>query len=88
MYVRIDIRMYGLLQAGILANKLLVQRLAQEGYYPCQFTPGLWRHIWRPVMFCLVVDDFGIKTVGLRHAKHLKQVLRSEPEMGLQTANG
>ncbi len=26
-----------------------------------------------PVIFCLVVDDIGIKTVSLCHAKHLKQ---------------
>ncbi len=37
--------------------------------------PGLWRHVWRPVTFCLVVDDFGIKTVGLCHAKHLIHAL-------------
>eukprot|EP00804_Cyclotella_cryptica_P009712 CCRYP_011255-RA/>CCRYP_011255-RA protein AED:0.38 eAED:0.38 QI:0/-1/0/1/-1/1/1/0/318 len=67
--------MYGLPQAGILANKLLEKRLAKAGYYQCQHTPGLWRHVWRPITFCLVVDDFGIKTVGLKHAKHLQQEL-------------
>jgi hypothetical protein len=58
VYICIDLGMYGLPQAGVLANKLLVKRLAQAGYHPCQFTPGLWQHIWRPVTFCLVVDDF------------------------------
>eukprot|EP00804_Cyclotella_cryptica_P016762 CCRYP_002056-RA/>CCRYP_002056-RA protein AED:0.33 eAED:0.33 QI:0/0/0/1/0/0/3/0/485 len=73
--IQIDLGMYGLPQASILANKLLVKRLAQVGYHPCQFTPGLWRHVWQPVTFCLVVDDFSIKTVGLHHAKHLKEAL-------------
>ncbi|KAL7474380.1 hypothetical protein ACHAW6_000355, partial [Cyclotella cf. meneghiniana] len=41
-----------------------------------QFTPGLWRHIWHPVTFSLVVDDFGIKVVGITHAKHLAAVLQ------------
>ena len=68
--------MYGLPQAGLLANKLLSSRLEAHGYYQCQFTPGLWRHKWRPVTFSLVVDDFGVKTVGLTHAKHLKDALQ------------
>ena len=75
--------MYGLPQASIHANKLLIKRLAQAGYHPCQFTPGLWRHVWRPVKFCLVVDDFGRKTVGLRHAKHLKQALEKFYEVSV-----
>eukprot|EP00804_Cyclotella_cryptica_P006014 CCRYP_000255-RA/>CCRYP_000255-RA protein AED:0.25 eAED:0.25 QI:0/0/0/1/1/1/2/0/796 len=61
IYVRIDLGMYGLPQAGILANKLLEKRLAKAGYYQCQHTPGLWRHVWRPITFCLVVDDFASK---------------------------
>ncbi len=76
-YVRIEKGMYGLPQAGLLANKLLSSRLEAHGYYQCQFTPGLWRHKWRPVTFSLVVDDFGVKTVGLTHAKHLKHVLQN-----------
>ena len=45
------------------------------GYHPCQFTPGLWRHVWRPVAFTLVVDDCGIKFKGDVHATHLKKTL-------------
>ncbi|KAL7476354.1 hypothetical protein ACHAW6_002224, partial [Cyclotella cf. meneghiniana] len=51
-------------------------RLDADGYYQCQFTPGLWRHKWRPITFSLVVDDFGVKTIGLSHAKHLKTTLQ------------
>ena len=75
IYLRIDLGMYGLPQAGILANKFLAKRLAKAGYYQCQYTPGLWHHMWRPITFCLVVDNFGIKTVGLTHTKHLKTEL-------------
>ncbi len=81
IYVRIEQGMYGLPQAGRLANKLLAKRLDQEGYYQCQYTPGLWRHKWRPITFCLVVDDFGIKTIGLSHAKHLKTALEKYYEV-------
>ncbi|KAL7477357.1 hypothetical protein ACHAW6_003167 [Cyclotella cf. meneghiniana] len=75
IYVRIEQGMYGLPQVGRLANKLLAKCLDKEGYYQCQYTPCLWRHKWRPITICLVVDDFGIKTIGLSHVKHLKATL-------------
>jgi hypothetical protein len=56
---RIDKGMYGLPQAGILANKLLKQRLGPHGYHECTHTPGLWKHENRKLMFALVADDFG-----------------------------
>ncbi|KAL7478640.1 hypothetical protein ACHAW6_004394 [Cyclotella cf. meneghiniana] len=67
--------MDGLPQAGRLANKLLTQCLDLEGYYQCQFMPGLWRHKWCNITFSLIVNNFIIKTVGLSHAKHLKHAL-------------
>ena len=75
VYVKILKGMYGLPQAGLLANNLLSKRLVAAGYYQCQFTPGLWRHVWRPITFALVVDDFGIKVSGDVHANHLVQTL-------------
>jgi hypothetical protein len=76
VYVEIRKGMYGLPQAGKLANDLLEKRLAPHGYYQCRHTPGLWRHKWRPVLFSLVVDDFGVKYVGKRHADHLVAALK------------
>ena len=64
IYVEIRCGMYGVPQAGKLANDLLTARLAPHGYYQCQHTPGLWRHKWRPILYSLVVDDFGVKYVG------------------------
>jgi hypothetical protein len=64
--------MYGLPQAGILANELLQRQLAPDGYRPTKHTHGLWMHDMRPIKFSLVVDDFGIKCVGREHAEHLK----------------
>ena len=76
VYIKIVKGMYGLPQAGKLANDLLKKRLASAGYHPCQHTTGLWTHVWRPVSFTLVVDDFGIKFVGNNHANHLKKTLK------------
>jgi hypothetical protein len=67
--------MYGLKQAGLLANQLLQTRLAPFGYYPAQHTPGLWLHKTWPISFTLVVDDFAIKYVGKQHAEHLRNAL-------------
>jgi hypothetical protein len=63
--------MYGLPQAGILANQLLRKRLAPHGYTEAKHTPSLWQHATRPISFTLIVDDFGIKYVGNKHAQHL-----------------
>lgn len=81
-YVYIEIRkgMYGLPQAGILANQLLTKRLALHGYAPTTHTPGLWRHKTRPITFTLVVDDFGVKYVGKQHAEHLHRALEEHYE--------
>jgi hypothetical protein len=77
VYVEIKKGMYGLKQAGIIANQRLTQHLAQYGYYPTPRTPGLWKHATRPVVFCLVINDFaGIKYVGKQHADHLIQALQ------------
>ena len=73
--------MYGLPQAGILANKLLKQRLAKHGYYECKHTPGLWKHRWRPITFVLVVDDYGVKYHGRKHALHLAAALKQHYEV-------
>jgi hypothetical protein len=68
--------MYGLPQAGRLANNLLIKRLAPYGYRPCHHTHGLWRHDTKPVTFTLVVDDFGIKYIGKENADHLLNALK------------
>jgi hypothetical protein len=71
VYMEIRQGMYGLPQAGILANQLLTTRLEPHGYEQCRHTPGLWRHKWQPILLSLVMDDFGIKYVGKQHADHL-----------------
>jgi hypothetical protein len=76
-YILIDVQkgMYGLPQAGILANLLLAKRLAPHDYRQKKTTPGLWAHDTLPVTFSLVVDDFGVKYEGLVHAHHLINAL-------------
>ena len=77
IYFEIRRGCYGLLQSGILSNKQLILRLEKEGYSEAITTPGLWRHKWRPIQFCLVVDDFGVEYVGKQHANHLATILKN-----------
>jgi hypothetical protein len=72
IYIKVVKGMYGLPQAGLLANELLEQRLNKHGYYQSKLVPGLWIHKSRPIQFTLVVDDFSVKYVDREHAEHLK----------------
>ena len=77
IYMEIRKGMYGLPQAGILANKPVLKAwLAPHGYFEQQHTPGLFRHATRPIWFNLTVDDFGIKYVGEEHLQHLFTTLK------------
>ncbi len=62
-YVHLEMRraVWGLPQAGILANKRLRRKLAPFGYFEHSKTPGLWYHATRPISFTLVVDNFSVK---------------------------
>ena len=76
VYVEIRRGMYGLPQAGLIANRLLETRLNLAGYRQSALTPGFWTHDSRPISFTLCVDDFGVKYVGQEHADHLMAVLQ------------
>jgi hypothetical protein len=67
--------MYGLPQAGRLANDLIIKLLALHGYHPVGHAHGLWRHETRTVTFTLVADDFEVKYVDREHTNHLLNTL-------------
>ena len=81
VYLEVQKGMYGLPQAGILAHQLLGKRLNNEDYTQSKLTPGFWTHKWRPILFTLCVDIFGVKYVGEQHAKHLPDVLSTHYTM-------
>jgi hypothetical protein len=72
---------YGLPQAGKLAQDRLITHIAKFGYFPVPHTPCLFRHESRPIMFSLVVDDFGVKYSGAEHIQHLIDTLRELYEL-------
>ncbi len=75
IHIKIQKGMYGLPQAGILAQELFKKRLNKHGIRQSPITPGLWCHNFCPISFTLCVNNFGIKYVGCKHAKHLATIL-------------
>ncbi len=72
---------WGLPQAGILANKKLKQKLAPFGYHECKNTPGLWYQETRSITFTLVVDNFGVKYVNKTDVEHFISSIKSNYEL-------
>ena len=75
VYIKIRRGMYGLQQAGRLANKHLKKQLAPFGFYECEHTPGLWRHKTRPIVFTLWVDDYGVQYTDKKDVNYLLNAL-------------
>ena len=73
--------MYGLPQAGIIAQKLLEECLKAAGYSQSKITHGYWKHDWRPISFTLVLDDIGVKYIGKEHVMHLINTLNKDYEV-------
>jgi hypothetical protein len=77
VYVEICRGMYGLPQAGRLANNQLIAFLAPHGYRRIPLTSGLWRHDTKDIVFSLVVDDFGVRYTSRAVADHLISTLET-----------
>ena len=85
-FVFVEIRgrgIYGLPQAGRLANDQLMEFLKPHGYVPNPLTHGLWRHTTRDVVFSLVVDDFGVRYTSKNDADHLIATLKVAYEISI-----
>ena len=67
--------MYGIPEAGRLANDLLQARLKKHGYIEATHTPGYWKQIWNPISWTLIVDDFGFKYTHKRHVEELLKIM-------------
>ena len=74
--MRIVKGVYGLPQAGMLANNFLKERIRKHGYVELPHTPGLFMHKTQLIWFTLVVDNFGIKCIDKGHAYHLIRMLK------------
>ena len=75
VYCKIKKGVYGLKQAAILAYNQLLSRLTSAGYRPILGSAGMFKHVTRPTIFCLCVDDFGVKYFSRADAQHLLDTL-------------
>ena len=81
LYCEIQKGLYGLPQAGKLAHDKLKAHLKKFDFLPCPITPGLWKHKIRDIVFCLVVDDFGVRYTKKDDADYLIQCLHEEYDL-------
>ena len=68
---KITIGMYGLPQADCIACDKLRLYLVSGSYIPNSMIPGLFKHKTRPIHFCLVVDNSGVKYTSRDDANYL-----------------
>ena len=47
-----------------------------QEYYQVKHTPGLWRNVWKPISFTLIVDNFVIGYFGQEHVDHMMSALK------------
>jgi hypothetical protein len=78
IYLKMQRAVWGLPQAGTLANKLLCKQLDPHGYNKCKQMPGLWKHKTRHISFTLVVDNFGVNYVSKDDVNHLIKFLKQK----------
>ncbi len=71
IYCEIQKGMYRLPQVGIIAQELLADPLKLHSHSQSKTTLGLWKHYSRPIIFSLVVNNFGVKYIGEENAQHL-----------------
>ena len=71
--------MYGLKQAGLLANERFIDHLAKYDYIQSKYGPCLFTSKGKSTAFCLIVDDLLIKGNKPDH-EPLYDCLRISPQ--------
>ena len=61
IYIKIKKGTYGLNQAANLAYQNLAEILSKHGFNPIPQIVSMWKDTTRSSIFCLCVDNFGIK---------------------------
>jgi hypothetical protein len=68
--------MFGLPQAGIIAQEPLEKQLAEYRYHQSKIINSFWKHKTRPICFALAVDNFAVKYVDEEDAEHLINAIK------------
>ena len=70
--------MPGLKQAGKIAHDRLKNHLEKFDLLPREHMPSLWIQKTQPISFTLVVDYYGIKYSGKKHAQNIINELQKK----------
>ena len=70
VYMHVEKGMYGIKQAGIIANQELVKHVAPFEYHPVKHTPGLRVHDSKKKLFSLVVENFCVQYCYTEDSEH------------------
>ena len=74
-YVEVTGCLYGMKQAGYIANKDIVEHLNNNGYTQHPNTPCLFKHTTDDIEFTLITDDFGVRYGNKAAADKLLEVM-------------
>lgn len=74
-YVEVTGCLYGMKQAGYIANKDIVEHLGNNGYTQHPNTPCLFKHESDDIEFTLITDDFGVRYGNKAAADRLLSVM-------------
>jgi hypothetical protein len=80
--VEISKGIYGLPEAGKLAQDMLYEYLSKHGYKLAESTPGLLTHETKDIKFTLVVDDFGVYYTNQQDVEELIRLLQDKYTIG------
>ena len=80
-HVEVTGALYGMKQAGYLANNDIVEHLANNGYTQLPNTPCLFRHHTDDIEFTLITDDFGVRYGSKAAADKLLEVMSRKYKM-------
>ena len=80
--------MYGLPQAGRIAQERLIGHLAKHGYEQSPLVPCIFRHATRTTAFSLTVDDFGIKFRKREDLEHFIAIMEELYELKVDWTGG
>ena len=65
IYAMVSKGIYGIPQAGRIAQDSLVKHMEPYGYHPESKTAGIWTHNSRTIKLTLLVKEFGVKYSGI-----------------------
>ena len=66
-----------LTMSRVVNTKTLGQKVSYTWYMQSKLTPGHWTHKTRPIQFCLVVDNLGVKYMG-KSMQFIKNNIRTK----------